>query len=144
MRERPRSSRWCEGSVWRDLWPNILQGNQSGGASLTENAALSFWTGGQQNVIRANGPVGISAGLGSQVTIFNSVKIADHTGPAVDLYANSQAFLFGQNQILRNGTAADPLSTAIRVDGNSQALFRGGDISQNNGPAILGPGELER
>jgi hypothetical protein len=117
--------------------PNILQGNQSGGASLQENAELSFWSGGQQNVIQANGPVGISAGLGSQVTFFNSVQITDHSGPAIDLYANSQAFLFGQNQILRNGTAADPVSAAIRVDGNSQALIRGGDISQNNGPAIL-------
>ena len=144
MRERPRSSRWCEGSVWRDLWPKhsarkLVRRNLSEGeccALVLDGRPTEHHSG--------NGPVGISAGLGSQFTIFNSVQIADHTGPAVDLYANSQAFLFGQNQILRNGTAADPLSAAIRIDGNSQALLRGGDISQNNGPAILGPGELER
>jgi hypothetical protein len=117
--------------------PNILLGNESGGASVTENAELSFWTGGQPNIIQSNGPVGVSAGFGGQITLFNSVQIMDHAGPAVDLYANSQAYLFGQNQVLRNGVAGDPLSAAIRVDGNSQALLRGGDISQNIGPALL-------
>jgi hypothetical protein len=41
------------------------------------------------------------------------------------------------DQVLRIGVAGDPLSAAIRVDGNSQALLRGGDISQNIGPALL-------
>jgi hypothetical protein len=38
---------------------------------------------------------------------------------------------------LRNGTGTDPLSAGIRVDGNSEAFLRGGDVSQNNGPGLL-------
>jgi hypothetical protein len=122
--------------------PNTISGNQSGGASLQEGAEISFWSIGQPNLIQGNGPVGVSAGLGSQVTFFDisgplGTQITDHTSTGVDVYANSQAYFHGSNQVLRNGTATNPRSAGIRVDGNSQALFRGGQVAQNYGPGIL-------
>jgi hypothetical protein len=61
----------------------------------------------------------------------------------VDVYAHSQLFASSDlaglvgNEIARNGSASDPMSAAIRVDGNSQAELRGGVVSQTIGPAIL-------
>lgn len=72
-----------------------------------------------------------------------SVQVTGHRGPGVDIYAHSQLYATSQlpgtgaTQIQNNGTAGDPLSAAIRVDGNSEVLLRGVNISQNNGPAIL-------
>lgn len=117
--------------------PNVISGNQSGGISLQETAELSLWNGGSQSYVQNNGPVGISVGFGSQVTLFNDVEVSGHTGPALDLYANSQGYLFGANYLHNNGTSTDPRSAAIRVDGNSQVFLRGGTVSQNYGPAIL-------
>jgi len=117
--------------------PNVVSGNQSGGAWLQENAEISFWFGGYPNQIQGNGPVGVLAGLGSQVTFFNSAQISGHTSAGVDLYANSQAYLFGANTVQNNGSSADPRSAGIRVDGNSEAFLRGGQISANSGPAML-------
>jgi hypothetical protein len=93
-------------------------------------------------VIQGNGPVGVSVGLGSQVTFFDitgafNAQITDHTAAGVDLYANSQAYFNGSNQILRNGTLSDPRSAGIRVDGNSEVFLRGGQVAQNSGPGIL-------
>lgn len=116
---------------------NVISGNQSGGVSLQEGAEISFWNGGWQNQIQNNGPVGISAGFHSQLTLFNDVEISGHSGPAVDLYANSQAYFFGANNLHSNGVTGDPRSAAIRLDGNSEAFLRGGTVSQNAGPAIL-------
>ena len=117
--------------------PNVVSSNQSGGAWLQENAEISFWFGGYPNLIQGNGPVGVLAGLGSQVTFFNSVQISGHTSAGVDLYANSQAYLFGANTVQNNGSSGDPRSAGIRVDGNSEAFLRGGQISANSGPAML-------
>ncbi len=122
--------------------PNILAGNQSGGASLQETAEISFFSIGQPNLIQGNGPVGVLAGFGSQVTFANisgplAAQITDHTSAGVDLFANSQAFFLGSNQVLRNGAVTDPRSAGIRVDGNSEAFLRGGQVAQNNGPGIL-------
>jgi hypothetical protein len=120
------------------LGSNLIEGNQAGGVSVQENSEISLWNcGSNQNVIRGNGPVGISAGLASQVTIYDNVLITGHSGPGVDLFGASQLNAFGKNQISHNGTASDPRSAAIRVDGNSEAFLRGGQISQNAGPAIL-------
>ena len=116
---------------------NVISGNQSGGVSLQEGAEISFWNGGWQTLIQNNGPVGISAGFHSQVTLFNDAEISGHAGPALDLYASSQAYLFGGNNLHNNGVAGDARSAAIRVDGNSEAFLRGGTISQNTGPGIL-------
>ncbi len=72
------------------------------------------------NIIRNNGPFGVEAGFGSQVTLAGA-QITGHTGPAVDIYAHSQLYGtsqlqgLGTTQILSNGTTGDPLSTAIRV-----------------------------
>jgi hypothetical protein len=117
--------------------PNVVQGNQSGGVSLQENAEISFWNGGQPTIIQGNGSAGVSAGFGSQVTFFNDVEVTGHSGPGLDLYANSQAYLFGGNNIHNNGNSGDPRSAGIRVDGNSQVLLRGGSVTQNGGPGIL-------
>jgi hypothetical protein len=122
--------------------PNTISGNQSGGASLQETAEISFWSIGQPNVIQNNGPVGVTAGLGSQVTFADisgplGAQITDHASAGVELYGNSQAYFLGANQVLRNGTLTDPRSAGIRVDGNSEALLRGGQVAQNNGPGIL-------
>jgi hypothetical protein len=124
------------------LGPNVISGNQSGGAWLQETAEISFFSIGQPNLIQGNGPVGVLAGFGSQVTFFDisgplGAQIADHTGAGVDLYANSQAYFQGANQVLRNGTVTNPRSAGIRVDGNSEAFLRGGQVAQNNGPGIL-------
>jgi hypothetical protein len=61
----------------------------------------------------------------------------------VDIYAHSQLYGtsqlpgLGATQIQNNGTAGDPLSAGVRVDGNSEVLLRGVNISENNGPGIL-------
>jgi len=122
--------------------PNTVAGNQAGGAFLQENSEISFFSLGQPNLIQGNGPVGVSVGLGSQVTFFDisgplGAQITDHTSAGVDLYANSQAYFHGTNQVLRNGTVTDPHSAGIRVDGNSEAFLRGGQVAQNYGPGIL-------
>lgn len=116
--------------------PNILSGNQTGGAWVTEDAEISFY-GPQPNIIQGNGPVGVSVGLGSQAAFYSTAQITDHIGPAIDLYGNSQAYLIGPNQVLRNGIATDARTAAIRLDGNSQVLLRGGAVSNNNGPGLL-------
>ena len=124
---------------------NVIENNPNGGASLQENAEISFWSLPQYsgpNIVRNNGPFGVEAGFGSQVTLAGAL-ITGHTGPAVDVYAHSQLYGtsqltgLGVVQIQNNGTVGDPLSAGIRVDGNSEALLRGVSISQNNGPAIL-------
>src|SRR5262249_4137910 len=79
----------------------------------------------------------ISASLGSQVTLYGGVEISGHSGPALDLFASSQGNVSGANFLHNNGTANDPRSAAIRVDGNSEAFLRGGIVAQNVGPAIL-------
>jgi len=84
-----------------------------------------------------NGPVGISAGLGSQVTLYQNAEISGHTGPGVELWGKSQLNVFGANLISHNGTAGAPRSAGIVVDGNSEAYLRGGQISSNMGPGML-------
>jgi hypothetical protein len=119
--------------------PNLIEGNQAGGIFIEENSEISLFTCGNsyQNFIQGNGPVGISAGFGSQVTLADNVQITKHAGPAVDLFGNSQLNALGPNLISQNGMAGDPRTAAIRVDGNSEAFLRGGQISNNFGPAIL-------
>ncbi len=121
------------------LPPNVIENNPKGAVSLRETSefAIGTFLPGAPNVITNNGPFGIEAGSGSQVTLFG-VTISGHSGPGVDIFGHSQLLQFpGPNQILNNGTAGDPLSAGIRVDGNSEVLLRGINISQNNGPAIL-------
>jgi hypothetical protein len=124
--------------------PNVIENNASGGVSLQENAEISFFSilPSGPNIVRNNGPFGIEAGFGSQVTLAGA-QVSGHTGPGVDIYAHSQLYGtsqlsgLGPTQIQNNGAAADPLSAAVRVDGNSEVLLRGVNFSQNNGPAIL-------
>lgn len=120
---------------------NFIQGNQAGGVLLNENSQLSIFDCGNsslfQNSILGNGPVGISAGFGSQVTLYGkNVQITNHTGPALDVYANSQLYATGA-AMSQNGASGDPRTAAIRLDGNSEAFLRNIQISMNRGPAIL-------
>lgn len=117
--------------------PNTLAGNQQGGVSVQENSEISFFNFGSQTFIQNNGPVGVSASFGGQVTLYGGVEISGHTGPALDLSANSQANVSGGNNLHNNGVAGDPRSAGIRLDGNSELFLRAGTIAQNVGPAIL-------
>jgi hypothetical protein len=124
------------------LGPNVISGNQQGGAWLQETAEISFFSIGQPNLIQSNGPVGVSVGLGSQVTFADisgplGALVSDHASAGVELYGNSQAYFLGANQVLRNGTLANARSAGILVDGNSEVYLRGGQVDQNNGPGIL-------
>jgi hypothetical protein len=118
---------------------NQIAYNQSGGVDAEENSEVSLWSCGApyQSSVIANGPVGISAGLGSQVTLYDNAQISEHTGSGVELYGNSQLRVFSANLISQNGSAGDPRSAGIVVDGNSEAYLRGGTISSNEGPGIL-------
>ena len=121
--------------------PSVVENNAGGGIFLQENSEISLWSipPNGLDVVRNNGPFGVSAGVGTQVTLAGA-QISGHTGPGIDVYGHSQLFAtpgLGPNQIMENGTAGDLLSAAVRVDGNSEALLRGVTISQNNGPAIL-------
>lgn len=119
--------------------PNVIQGNQAGGINSQENSEVSLWSCGQpyQSYVIANGPVGISAGLGSQVTLLDDVQISGHSGEGVELWGKSQLNVFEQNLITQNGSANDRRSAGIVVDGNSEAYLRGGQITMNQGPGIL-------
>jgi hypothetical protein len=116
---------------------NTITGNQAGGAYLQENSEISFWGFGPLNVIQGNGPVGVAVGVGSQATFFNSAQISGHSSAGVDLYGNGQGYFFGANAVQTNGSSGDARSAGVRVDGNSQALLRGGQISGNSGPGVL-------
>ena len=124
--------------------PTVIENNAKGAVSLQEGSEISIGSvlPAAPNIIRNNGPFGVQAGFGSQVTLVG-VLITGHTGPGVDVYAHSQFYGtsqlpgLGATQIQTNGTAGDPLSAGVRVDGNSEVLLRGVNISQNNGPAIL-------
>jgi hypothetical protein len=53
------------------------------------------------------------------------------------LFGSSQLYATGANVLSQNGTASDPRSAAIRLDGNSEGFLRGGQIQGNQGPGIL-------
>lgn len=127
--------------------PNVISGNQGGGVDINEGSEISLsgsapsgtgpWL---TNVLDGNGPVGIYAGMGSQLTIWNGVQITNHPDAAIDVFGHSQVFMNGDDQISNNGTGPEttyPTRAGVRVDGNSEAFIRGGQISQNGGPGIL-------
>jgi hypothetical protein len=135
-------------AVIAGIWaPNVISGNQAGGVAIHEGSEISIccalalpagvWQG---NIIDGNGPVGVFVGLGSQATFDGGVQITNHPDAGVDVYGLGQAFIEGNNQITKNGTGSSstyPTHAGVRVDGNSEAYIRGGQISQNGGPGIL-------
>ncbi len=127
----------ARGQIGAVSGPNMVTGNQAGGAYLQENSEISFWTGNYSNIIQGNGPVGVAVGVGSQATFFNGVQISGHSSAGVDLYANSQGNFYGLNSVQGNGSSGDVRSAGVRVDGNSEALLRGGQVSGNIGPGML-------
>jgi hypothetical protein len=132
---------------WGIFAPDLISGNQAGGVGAHEGSEISI-SGPPQiapgvsisHIIDGNGPVGVSVGLGSQVTIWNGVQITNHPDAGVNVYGHSQVFINGNYQITNNGTgpaSTYPRHAGVRVDGNSEAYIRGGQISQNGGPGIL-------
>jgi hypothetical protein len=116
---------------------NQISGNQSGGIDVRENSRLSIWDCGTVggNIVNNNGPVGLE--IGSEGALYGNVVISGHTGPGVDLYAQSQLYMYGANVVSNNGSAGDPRSAGVVADGNSEVFLRGGTISANAGPGIL-------
>jgi len=129
------------GGLFGMTGPNVLTNNNGGGIFLAEKSEFSL--GGGQSwapypiTIQGNGPFGVFTEFGAQVTIFGATQILDQTTAGVDIFANSQAAIYGNNQISHNGTGLDPSRSGILVEGNSQAYVRGATISQNGGPGIL-------
>jgi hypothetical protein len=127
--------------------PNVISGNQTGGIAITEGSEISiccamFLPAGVTvgTIIDGNGPVGVSAGWGSQLTISDGVQISNHPDAGIDVYGHSQVFIAANNQITHNGTgpaSTYPTRAGVRVDGNSEAYIRGGQITRNGGPGIL-------
>lgn len=128
--------------------PDVITGNQAGGVAIHEGSEISLSgpdpsssTGPWTTTIQSNGPIGVMAGYGSQVTIWGGVQISNHTDTGVDIYGHSQVFINGIDQISGNGsgsTMTDPQRAGLRVDGNSEAYIRGSlQVSQNAGPGIL-------
>jgi hypothetical protein len=126
--------------------PNIITGNQSGGAAIHEGSEIAFCctvllpagdTYG--NIISGNGPVGVSVGFGSQASIWTGAEITGHTDAGVEVYGHSQVLIDGP-VITNNGTglaATYPTRANVRVDGTSEADIAGGQISGSSGPGIL-------
>lgn len=119
-----------------------ISGNQGGGISLIENSQLSL--GGNQSwapnsvLIATNYSTGISAGFGSQLTIFGGTQIVEHATVGVDLYGKSQADIYGENNLItRIGSGMEPGKAAIRVDGNSELYLRNATITQNTASGIM-------
>jgi len=129
------------GGLFGMTGPNVLNNNQGGGIFLAENSEFSV--GGGQSwapypiTVQGNGPFGIFTEFGSQLTVFGGTQILDQTTAGVDIFSNSQAAIYGNNQISHNGTGLDPSRSGILVEGNSHAYVRGATISQNGGPGIL-------
>ena len=127
--------------------PDVISGNQAGGVDVNEGSEMSLsgsapgstgpW---QTNVIEGNGPVGVYVGMGSQLTLWNGVQITNEPDAGVDVFGHSQVLINGDDQISNNATGPEstyPTRAGVRVDGNSEAFVRGGQISQNGGPGIL-------
>lgn len=132
---------------WQLINPNVIKGNQAGGIAIHEGSEISLsgpppnssgaWL---SNIIEGNGPVGIYVGLGSQLTLYDGFQITNHSDAAVDVYGHSEVFIAGSGQITGNGTgpaSTYPARAGVRIDGNSEAYVRGGQISQNGGPGVL-------
>jgi hypothetical protein len=118
-----------------------ISGNQGGGISVLENSEISI--GGNQPwaaypvLIATNSPVGISLGFASQLTVIGGTQINEHSSTGIDVFANSQANIYGDNLITHIGSSMDPGKAAVRVDGNSELYLRNGTIAQNSAPAII-------
>ncbi len=129
---------------------NLISGNQTGGIAIEESSEVSI--GGTEptgsgfvatNIVDSNGPVGIYVGMGSQLTLSGGVQITNHSDAAIDVYGHGQVFIDGADQIANNGTgpaSTYPTRAGVRIDDNSEAYLRGGQITQNGGPGIYALG----
>jgi len=89
--------------------PNLIQGNKSGGVTARERSRISIFT--PQTTIRGNGPVGVTAGFGSQVLWLTSrlpvTPVSASTFTATARHGSSA-------QIRLRITAAAPIRPAQR------------------------------
>jgi len=108
---------WPESHFGEPQWRRITAG-KCGDLLLEHRAAQPDSrerAGGSARRVREPGNVAnISGPLGALIT--------DHTSAGVELYANSQAYFLGTNQVMRNGSSTDPRSAGIRLDGNSEVF----------------------
>ena len=113
--------------------PSLVQNNSNGGIMLRENSEISLygWA------VRQNGKFGIEDGFHSQVTLAGT-DVSQNQGPGVNVHSGSQVDFYPgtQNRVDGNGSLTDPTSGGIRIDGNSEAYLRGGEVSNNLGPGI--------
>jgi hypothetical protein len=122
--------------------PVTIASNAGGGVSLEETSEISLagtvsWAPYQVN-IQGNGPLGVAAVYGGSLTLFSGVTISGHTVAGVSLYGNSQAAMYGANNVItNNGTGADSHRAGIQVEQGSQAYVSNTAIQNNGGPGIL-------
>jgi hypothetical protein len=122
--------------------PVTISSNAGGGVSLEESSEISF--GGNLSYapypvnINGNGPLGVAARYGGNLTLYNGVTVSGHTTAGVSLYGNSQAAIYSSNQILHNGTGKGTRRAGIQVEQGSQAFVSDATIKDNGGPGILG------
>jgi hypothetical protein len=124
-----------------------IRGNQ-GGAFVSEGSRATFWG---NLLLSNNGPYGIYVEDGGNASFTGAelgpVVVEGHSNVGLDVMINSQAAIHGQHQIRNNGSASEPTSAGIRIDGGSHLLLddtgqEGADldppvIADNVGPGIL-------
>jgi hypothetical protein len=76
--------------------PNAIEQNQGGGINAQEASEVTLWTcyAGFRTAVANNGPVGISVGLGSQLTLADDVDITGHAGPGSGCLFEQRTTLF--------------------------------------------------
>lgn len=117
---------------------SVIQGNE-GGAFLYQGSSAGFWG---STTFRDNGAFGVWAEGASYVILFageTSPNVVEgHAVVGVNVTMNSQGSFRGPNRIRNNGSAGEPASAGVRVDGNSNAFFHtGAEVRGNLGPGIL-------
>jgi hypothetical protein len=122
--------------------PVTIASNAGGGVSLEETSEISLagnvsWAPYPVN-IEGNGPLGVALVYGGSLTLFSGVTISGHTIAGVSLYGNSQAAIYGVNNLIaNNGTGTDSHRAGIQVEQGSQAFVSNAAIQNNGGPGIL-------
>jgi hypothetical protein len=134
---------------WQDGLTSRIKGNQ-GGAFVSEGSRVTLWG---KVVVADNGAYGLyveDGGHASFIAFTNSseevtaVVVKDHTSVGVNVAVNSQAAFHGPHRVRVNGSASDPTSAGIRVDGSSHVVLDAGNGNYGGGPPRItdniGPG----
>ncbi len=134
---------------WQDGLTSRIKGNQ-GGAFVSEGSRVTLWG---RVVVTDNGAYGLyleDGGNASFIAFTSSseevtaVVVKNHTSVGVDVAVNSQAAFHGSHRVSVNGSASDPTSAGIRVDGSSHVVLDAGNGNYAGGPPRItdniGPG----